>query len=253
MIERETHGEIAVLTLNHGRANALDLEVCLELRSHLSEINRSQAKAVVLTGAGNSFSAGVDLLRITDGGEAYVREFLPSLAEAAQTLFFLPKPVVTAINGHAIAGGCLLACAGDRRLMAQGPMQIGLPELRVGVPFPTIAMEIVRFALPAPRAQALIYEGRTLSPDEALSLGMVDEVVDPDDLLDRAFAEAERLAALPAPVFALTKAQIRSPFRDRVERLGKDTDAEVENLWAAPETLERIRDYAERTFRKPKS
>ncbi len=82
---------------------------------------------------------------------------------------------------------------------------------------------------------------------------MVDEVVDPDDLLDRAFAEAERLAALPAPVFALTKAQIRSPFRDRAERLGKDTDAEVENLWAAPETLERIRDYAERTFRKPKS
>ena len=104
-----------------------------------------QARAVVITGSGSVFSAGVDLQRIVAGGPSYVREFLPALSDSFMAIFDHPGPVVAAVNGHAIAGGCVIAAACDVRLMAHG--KIGLAELSVSVPFPPVAMEIMRYAV----------------------------------------------------------------------------------------------------------
>ena len=93
--------------------------------------------------------------------------------------------MVAAVNGHAIAGGCVIARAADARLMAEGAGRIGVPELLVGVPFPAAALEVVRFAVPREKVQSLIYTGRTLSAEEALGAGLVDEVVAPGALLAR--------------------------------------------------------------------
>src|SRR5262249_13880141 len=81
-----------------------------------------------------------------------------------RTLFTFPKPVVAAVNGHAIAGGCVMVLACDARLMAEGAGTIGMPELLVGVPFPADVLEVVRFAVPRHKVQSLIYTGRTLPP-----------------------------------------------------------------------------------------
>ena len=134
-------------------------------------------RALVLTGTGSIFSAGVDLFRVTRGGADSVRHFLPLLSRFLRTHVAFPRPVVAAVNGHAIAGGCVIALAADARLMAEGDGRIGLPELLVGVPFPTAALEVVRFAVPREKLQSLIYTGRTLSAREALGAGLVDEVV----------------------------------------------------------------------------
>ncbi len=147
MIEVETHDGIAVLRLIHGKANAMSTEFCRALTGWVAEFRASPARAAVITGQGKIFSAGVDLLRLSEGGAPYVREFLPALNAMFEAVFQCDKPVVAAINGHAIAGGCVLACAADRRLMGREAGRIGVTELLVGVPFPAGAMEIMRRAV----------------------------------------------------------------------------------------------------------
>src|ERR1043166_5584099 len=110
MIELTHHGTVTVLRMAHGKANALDLEFCEALTAQLDECDRSPStSALVLTGSGRMFSAGVDLLRLVDGGAPYVRVFLPAVNRLFQRLFVFSKPLVTAVNGHAIAGGCVMA------------------------------------------------------------------------------------------------------------------------------------------------
>src|SRR5256885_379670 len=160
MIEREVDDGILTLRLAHGRASAMDVELLEALLRELD--SAADARAVVLTGTGAIFSAGVDLFRMTEGGPEYVRRFFPLLGEFLLRLFALPVPVVVAANGHAIAGGCLMVMAADYRLMAEGGGKIGVPELLVGVPFPAVALELVRYAVPADRIQSLVYTGRNL-------------------------------------------------------------------------------------------
>ena len=148
MIDIKSQAGIAVLTLTYGKANALDIELCEALAARFVELRNSDAKAVVVTGQGKIFSAGVDLIRLSEGGAAYVRKFLPVLHKLYDAVFYHPKPVVAAINGHAIAGGCVLACCADRRIMANDGGRIGVTELLVGVPFPALAFEIMRHATP---------------------------------------------------------------------------------------------------------
>ncbi len=136
MIELKNEDGIAVVTTRHGKANALDIELCEELAKCFVGLRNADARAVVVTGQGRIFSAGVDLIRLSSGGPDYVRAFLPALHRLYDAVFFHPKPVVAAINGHAVAGGCVLACCADRRIMARGRGRIGVTELLVGVPFP---------------------------------------------------------------------------------------------------------------------
>jgi enoyl-CoA hydratase len=250
MIELTYRHGIAVMTMAHGKANALDVELCEAIAARFEALRGSDAKAVVLTGQGRMFSAGVDLLRLSAGGADYVRRFLPALHRLYDTVFFFPKPVVAAINGHAIAGGCVLECCADRRVAARDGGRIGVTELLVGVPFPPLAFEVMRFATAPQHFSDGILSGATFTPDVALTRGLVDEVVAPADLLNRAMAAAETLAVLPPATFALTKQQIRQPVADAMERHGRRLDAASEEIWTAPATLDHIRDYVARTFKK---
>ena len=248
MIHREDRDGIAVLRIEHGKANTLDMELCnavVEAFEHAGD-----ARAVVLTGAGRIFSAGVDLFRVLEGGERYIEAFVPAMCRAFERVFVHPAPVVAAANGHAIAGGCLLVAAADQRLMAAGAARIGLPELQVGVPFPPLALEIMRFATPPQHFQTIVYRAGTHEPEAALALGLLDEVVEPDALLDRALARAERLASVPADTFAITKREIRRPAMVRVRSLAQTAAREVQAQWLEPRTLDGIRAYLDRTIPK---
>jgi enoyl-CoA hydratase len=249
MIDLVRRGRLAVLEIRHGKANAIDLEFCEALGRRLEDARESGVAAVVITGEGRMFSAGVDLLRVVDGGAPYVRAFLPAFRSVFETLFDYPMPVVAAVNGHAIAGGCVLACAADYRLMAAGTARIGVPELLVGVPFPTVAFETVRSA-GSSRLRHLIFTGRTLLPEEALAAGMVDSVVGPETLFDEAVRTAGQLADRPLAAFVLTKRQFRAAAMARIAANRETVDREVEDLWCADSTLRTIRSYVERTLKK---
>src|SRR5262249_24897599 len=109
MIKSAVIDGVAVLTMQHGKANTLDVEFCNAMTDRFIGLRKSDIKAVVLAGQGKIFSAGVDLKRLSEGGSAYVREFLPALHRLYEAVFFHPKPLVAAVNGHAIAGGWVLA------------------------------------------------------------------------------------------------------------------------------------------------
>jgi len=188
VVTREDCGAVAILRLAHGRANALDPEILGALGEALTA---AATRAVVLTGEGAMFSAGVDLKRLAAGGPDYPGALLPALGDCFARLFYHPRPVVAAVNGHAIAGGCVLACAADRRVAARGAARIGVTELLVGVPFPAIALEIMRSALSPGHFAEMVYGGRTVSVEEAARRGLVDEVVEPSGLVDAAVAAAE--------------------------------------------------------------
>lgn len=238
MIETTDESGIAVLRLDRPPVNALDLELLSDLPRVLADV--ADAPGVVLTGAGQCLSAGVDLKRIVDGGPAYVADFLPALSTAVLALFDHPKPVVAAINGHALAGGCVLAAACDLRLMSAGT--IGVTELVAGVPFPTVPLEVTRYAAGA-ATEGLVLTGRRLGPEAARAIGLVDEVVSPGELVATATAHARQLAAAPAEVYALAKNQLRRPTRARIDANQPVDDPRVLELWSSPATHERLRAY----------
>lgn len=251
MIEIEQRADgISVVTLTHGKANVMDLEFCTALAERFEALTAAPPAAVVLTGQGRIFSAGVDLNRLVDGGADYARVFLPALDRMLLALLALPCPVVAAINGHAIAGGCLLACAADRRLMARGSGRIGMPELRVGVPFPPVALELARAVVRPDALQRALAGGETYDPEAAQGVGLIDDLVDAEQLLDRALMLAADLATVAAAAYALTKAMLQQPLRDRIARQVAAHAARVDTLWAADTTFTTVRDYITRTMRK---
>ncbi|MGH6788720.1 MAG: enoyl-CoA hydratase/isomerase family protein [Pseudolabrys sp.] len=249
MIEVKSVDGIAVLALAHGKANTLDAEFCDAIALKFKELEKSDARGVVVTGQGRMFSAGVDLVRLAHGGAAYVREFLPALHRLYEAVFFHSKPVIAAVNGHAIAGGAVLACCADRRIMAHEGGRIGVTELQVGVPFPAMAFEAVRFAVPPRYLNEFILGAATYPSDEALRKGWVDEVVEPQALMTRALEVAQSYARLSPAAFAQSKRQIRQPVADSV-RAGKAADEAATGIWAAPDTLGYIKDYVAKTLKK---
>ena len=249
MLTTETHDETTLIRLTHGKVNAFDVEFLQEWIATLDRIDTGDPTAVVVTGSGSVFSAGVDLRRLLAGGPTYVEQFVPLLGEAFLKTFTFSKPLVAAVNGHAIAGGCILACACDYRVMAQGPGRIGTPELAVGVPFPSIAMEILRLAVPTHRLQVLIYSGLTCTADDALANGLVDEVASPESHLDKALGMAGRLGSLAHASFALTKQAVRRPSLARIEA-ARDADREVLGAWRSEAVLDAVSAYVDRTLKK---
>ena len=247
MISVEVRGQVAVVQMRHGKANALDTALCRSLTEEFGELVGRGCRAAVLTGRGSIFSAGVDLLRLRDGGPGYLDEFLPALSQVFLAVFDCPVPVIAAVNGHAIAGGCILTCACDYRVMNEGHGRIGVTELLVGVPFPVTALEILRFAA-GTRIEELAYFGRTYRAAEAVSLGLVDEAVAETQVLARAAEVAAELAALPAEPLRHTRRQVRGPVLDRIAQQ-RATDSEVHRMWDSPSARQTVEAYVNKTLR----
>lgn len=248
MISVETQGNVAVVRMVHGKANALDTTLCRELAAQLAGLERSGYRAVVLTGHGPIFSAGVDLLRLRDGGPGYLEEFLPALSEAFLAVFNCSLPVVAAVNGHAVAGGCILVAACDHRVMNASHGRIGVTELLVGVPFPVAALEILRFAVGTRRLRELTYFGRTYSAAEAVGLGLVDEAVAEASVLARAADVADQFAELAPEPLRHTRSQIRGPVLGRITQ-ERATDDLVRRMWDSPAARESVAEYVRETLR----
>jgi enoyl-CoA hydratase len=250
MIELEQRGVVTILRMVRGKGNALNLELARTLVDALDRLQRSPARAAILTGQGNAFGAGVDLLALVEGGAEYVRQFLPLLQRVIERLVVFPKPLVAAVNGHAIAGGAILMMACDQRVLARGTAQVGLTEIRVGVELPSWALEVARFATPPQHFSTLICTGRTWQPEEALARGLVDELVSPERLLDRACGIAEELAAILPATFTATKLAVRRPLIEAAGRQAALTDAAVLEQWCRPDTLRQVAAYADQTIKR---
>jgi enoyl-CoA hydratase len=246
VIEIQAVQDVRVLTLSSGPVNALDVEVLDELTEAFRELGRSGGPALVVTGAGRAFSAGVDLSSVVQGGADYTDRLVPALSNTFDALFSYPGPTVAAINGAAIAGGCVLACAADRRLISPNA-QIGATEVHVGVPFPVAALEVVRYAC-GDRAEEALLGGRTYRGADAVGAGFAHRVV-AEDLVGAAVAEASELGAIPAGAYRHTKAQLRAPALARMHD-AEAIDSEVRQMWGSDQTQQGLAAYLESIRRR---
>ena len=192
MIERKDADGIRTLKLAHGKVSAIDIELGEALIQEMDDARDASVKAVILTGTGSSFSAGIDLFRLLKEGPEYGRRFLPVLDNFLRAALTLPKPMIAAINGHAIAGGCILAATCDHRIMTEGNGRIGVPELAVGVPFPSLPLQIMSARVADGPLRDLVFSGRTVLIDEAKTLGLIDEKCPSGMLMDRAMEVAQK-------------------------------------------------------------
>ncbi len=234
-VERE--GTIAVVTLARPPANAMDASSLNELADvfdGLAGEPDADVTAIVLTGEGRSFSAGLDLKAIQHSEPDTQEELIEALNRAFLAVYSCPRLVVGAVNGHAIAGGLVLALCCDVRLVADVALKVGLAEVRVGVPYPVGAIEVVRQELTPPVARRLVLGGELIGAHEAVELGVFDRVVPAADLLATALAAAHDHP--PQVGFARIKAQLRKPAIDATHAAlgGRDP---LRRPWLTDETF----------------
>jgi enoyl-CoA hydratase/carnithine racemase len=237
-IKLEQHDGIATLYLDRPPVNAIDTDLIRSLAEGLSQIEGAgNVRALVVTGVGTCFSAGLDLKAVPRYTLAEQRDMLNTLNGTVGRLYSLPIPTVAAINGHAIAGGLVLALACDYRVgPTTGSCQLGLTEARAGIPFPAAAMAIVQAELTPAVARRTTLVARNIGPEAALVSGILDEVQPPDQVLSRAHAVAHDLGTIPRTAYARIKRQLRAPAIAYIERtLSAGNDPMLES-WLSAET-----------------
>jgi enoyl-CoA hydratase len=207
-VERdEAPGGVAILRLARPPVNALWSGILGELQAAIEREEAAGTPGIVLTGAGRCFSAGIDTKRAAVASAEEQRDGVAAINRLVMTLFGLSRPVVAAINGHALGGGLVIPLACDLVVATRDPCTLGLNEVAAGVPFPAAALAAVRARLSQPVFNNLCLTGRTFEPGEARELDVVDELCDAAAVVPRAAALAAELGAFDA--YARVKGQVR--------------------------------------------
>jgi enoyl-CoA hydratase len=204
----EYREDVTLVRVDRPPANALDAALLEEGHAVLMELAEGPPGPVVLTGREQFFSAGMDLKVVPTLTPAQQREVVTGINRLFAGWYALERPVVCAVNGHAIAGGLILALCGDYRVGTTGVGRFGLTELEAGIPYPAVAMAVVKAELTPPVARDLVLRARLVDSAEAKELGVLDELVDGDPV-PRALEVAAELAALPPAAYAQIKHQLR--------------------------------------------
>ena len=215
----EQHGEVALVRIDRPPANALDLELLDEGGRLFDDLRAAEPGAVVITGREGFFSAGVDLkvAPTLDAGDQ--RAMVEGINRLFGRWYGFPRPVVCALNGHAIAGGLILALRGDFRVGARLG-KLGLTELRAGLPYPEVALLVVKAELTPQVARRLVLGAGLIEPEAALEMGLLDELQPDDRLLDRALEVATDLSTLPRSTYEQVKRQVRADTLDSLSKCG---------------------------------
>jgi enoyl-CoA hydratase len=223
--------------------NALSSVLMQGLRDRLAAAGGAP---VLLTGGGDVFSAGLNLVEVaTLEGEEMVK-YLALLEDAMAALFHYPGPVVAYVNGHAIAGGCVVALCCDVRVVAAAPgLKFGLNEVALGLRFPRGILQLVRRRVASQYLDEVVLAGRLYGPQDAVRVGFADEVGD----LELARARLAELAAHPAEAYALNKAEIRAGVLDDPAAARRAYLAEALPAWTAPELRARVQGFLARRER----
>lgn len=199
---------VATVTMDDGKVNALGIAMLRELHAAFDRAEREEA-VVVLTGREGRFSAGFDLTVFRDTPEQ-LGEMLVLGATLCERILGFPRPVITACNGHAIAAGCFIQLAADLRLGVDGPYQLGLNEVRIGLTMPWFAIELARARLTPAAFDRAVNSAAMHTPAQALGAGFLDQLLPSAELHDAARAAAADLAGLNAEAHRATKLRSRA-------------------------------------------
>jgi len=230
--------DVALLRMDRGKGNAMDGPFLEGLEEALVEAEGRQPCGLVLTGSGRVFSAGLNLPALTPLDRGGMTAFMATFRGVFLRLLEFPARTVAAVNGHAVAGGALLACACDHRIGVEGDYHVGVRETALGVGLPRCGMEVLRRALSRPALEEVSVFGRLYSPAQALDLGMLQEIVPAGRLLDTARQRAARDREIPRAALAQVRRGLVAPYAERIRRAGDDSD--WVDTWFSAEAQRRI-------------
>ena len=232
---------IATVAINRPKVNAINEQVVSELTDTFRELALDrQIKAVILTGKGNFFSFGFDIPGFMDYSKEAFHRFVIGFSDLVERIFTFPKPVIAALNGHTVAGGCILAIACDKRVMVAGKAKIALNELTIGATVFTSVAEILKFTVGSRNAQQLLYSGKMNSAEEALALGLVDEVHSEEGFADAVLRSARDLAEKDGEAFRNIKKLLRTDALENIEKDGKSSVSEFVDIWYSQNTRDKL-------------
>lgn len=233
---------VGVIELAQGKVNALDDIAVRELHAAFEALAiEPDITAAVLTGRGKFFSFGWDVPEFLGWERPKFEEFLRAFTTLYRSIFTFPKPVVCAINGHAMAGGCMLTIACDERLMVPGKAKMSFNEVTFGSAVPAGSAEMLTYWLGAEKAERLMLSGVMLTPEEALAVGLVDEVVPAEHLLSRAEQRALELAKPDAAAYRMVKGMLRGPVAGRMQARDAEFNSQFADLWYSESTRRQLR------------
>lgn len=237
LIKISSDNGIATIIMTRGKVNAINMEMVAELQRGFGEIeNDDTARTVIFTGNGKFFSFGFDIPELLTYSKEKLIEFLTGFTGLYTYLYTFPKPLIAALNGHAIAGGCMLASACDFRIMADGKAKIGLNEINIWASVFAGSVEMLKSSTSGLHAHRVLLEGGMYNAQEALELGLVDKVYPEDDVMNEALKIAHEYAKKSAAAFRSIKMLLRRPVADTMIRREKDSIDEFVEIWLSEET-----------------
>jgi enoyl-CoA hydratase len=242
----ERTDDVAVVHLAAGRANAIGPAFLDALGGLIAELEDDVPGAAVMIGDKRAFSAGLDIPTLLKLDRAAMGAHMQRFNATMQRVFELPCPVVAAVNGHAIAGGCVLAMQADERVMVRDPAaRIGLNEVTLGIGLPTVVLHSFSSQVGPEALRRIAQQGELVDPEEALRLGVVHRLADAESLLSDARARAGHLASLGAG-FRQVKSMVRRPVVEVSAAHGAADDETWLDTWFSEHARAKLQEVADR-------
>jgi enoyl-CoA hydratase/carnithine racemase len=246
----ERDGAIAVLWLDKPRGNAIDEALLDDLAAACRELAGDESRVMLLASANAKlFCPGLDLVTLVGYDRPRLQSFMLKFAETMWALYGLRKPVVAAVNGHAVAGGCILALTADYRILKRGA-QIGLNEVKVGVPLPWSVSVLLRATTTPTALSRIALLGRNFADEQALAVGLADELADAEGFDAACRSRLDEFVEKDAGAIATTKGYLRdAALQEMKAREGELVDDFLAG-WFSTATQARIKQAVESLSRK---
>lgn len=223
---------IATVTLAREKVNALNEALIDETQDTLNDLEHEEGvKALIITGQGKFFSFGFDVPEFLHYSKEAFTRYLEKFSDLCVSLFLFPKPVVAALNGHTIAGGCMLAVACDSRVMVAGKPKISLNEVTFGSSVLFSTVEMLKHAVGSKNAEYILTTGAMFSAEEAYNLGLVDAIVHEENLPAESRTLARDLGQKDLVAFRSIKKLLRLPLAENIRQKEADSIREFVGIW----------------------
>ena len=233
---------LATVVMVRGKVHAFNEAMIDTVASAFGKLRDDpDARVIVLTGEGSFFSFGLDVPEIYGYSKEDFARFLGKFTALYTDIFAFPKPVIAAINGHAIAGGCMLTNACDYRVMVTGKARIALNEVTFGSSIFAGSVEILQALVGNRNAETVAFTGKMFSAEEALALGLVDRAVGPEALASAVQEVAQEYLQRDLRAYAAIKRLLREPILEQMQRHERDSIRRFIDLWYSPETREKLK------------
>ena len=229
---------IAIIKLNNGVTNAINLELVNQLTSNLKEVEKDSAiHGIILTSANPKFfSIGLDIPNLFNLSKEEFHHFYTKFNDLCLKMFLYPKPILAAITGHAIAGGCILTLPCDYRYISDGRKFMGLNEVKLGVSIPYPALCMLENIVGFNNTREIIFLGEFYPPDTLIKMGLVDSICSEKDLINDSLDKIKAICKNSISAFNLIKQESRMSIYTRIKQNLENHNDQFVESWYQPET-----------------